>query len=214
MLTIWKGLGWIAPVVFIAAFVDVQFIVDYVMGDGFYTDNRWVRIIAVMVVAVFVFVIGCVLNHKGRITKRLETGEKGNSFSHTLLFLPIELWAVIVPCVVLGIDYFNVEQENKTLTYLEAPKVNDIYFVDFSKIFNNEDPIYKYGTMIVVSVNMNLVQVQSSTHAYDGKSGVRKDIHSGKANEAFYYSNDVSPFNVRELVTFYNEDAIFSVKRE
>lgn len=214
MFTIWKGRGWVAPVIFVAAFMDVQFVVDYFMGDGFYTDNRWVKIIAVMIVSVFVFVLGCFLNHKGRVTHQSETGQKSKPFTHTLLFLPIELWAVVVPCVVLGVDYFNVEQENKTLVYLQAPKVNDIYSVDFSKIFKNEDPIYKYGTMVVVSVNMNLVQVQSSTHAYDGKSGVRKDIHNGQANEAFYYSDDVTPFNVRELLKFYNEDAIFSVKRD
>jgi len=179
MLAICKGKGWIVPAVFLAAFVDVQVIVDYFMGEGFYSDNRWVRIMAVVAVALLIGLIGYLLNHCDRVIHvDLETGKKTKLPAHTLLFLPIEVWAVIVPFVFLGVDYFQAEQENKTLIYLEKPRVNDIYSVDFSKIFKNEDPIFKYGTMVVVSVNMNLIEVQSSTHAYDGKSGVRKDRKS------------------------------------
>jgi len=65
-----------------------------------------------------------------------------------------------------------------------------------------------------VSVNLNIVSVQSSTHAYDGKSGVRKDLHNGSAKEAYYYANEVTPFNIRELLKFYESGAIFSVHRD
>lgn len=39
MLFIWKGKGWVVPAIFLADFVDVQRIVDYFMGKGFYSDN-------------------------------------------------------------------------------------------------------------------------------------------------------------------------------
>ena len=215
MLPIWKGRGWITPVIFIAFFVDIQLVVDYFMGDGFYGDNRWVKIIALVAVAFLVGAIGYFLNSRDRIVLvDSETGKKTKLPAHTLLFLPIEVWAVIVPCLFLGVDFFNAEQENKTLAYLEKPKVNDIYAVDFTKIYKNEDPVYKYGSMVVVSVNLNIIEVQSSTHAYDGKSGVRKDMHNGKAKEAFYYADEVTPFNIRELLKFYENGAIFSVNRE
>jgi hypothetical protein len=215
MLPIWKGRGWIAPVIFIAFFVDIQLVVDYFMGDGFYNDNRWVKVMALVVVAFLVGVTGCLLNSRDRIIQiDSETGKKTKYPAHTLLFLPIEVWAIIVPCIFLGVDYFNAEQENKTLTYLAKPKVNDIYGVDFAKIFKNEDPVYKYGSMVVVSVNLNAIEVQSSTHAYDGKSGVRKDLHNGKAKEAFYYADEVTAFNIRELLKFYENGAIYLVNRE
>ncbi|QUX96428.1 hypothetical protein C0J08_13915 [Marinomonas sp. CT5] len=215
MLPIWKGRGWIAPIIFIAFFVDVQLVVDYFMGEGFYSDNRWVKLISLTVVALGVGVIGYSLNRRDRIVHvNSETGKKSLSSAHTLLFLPIEVWAIIVPCFFLAVDYFNAEQESKTLAYLQKPKVNDVYGVDFSKIFKNEDPVYKYGTMVVVAVNLNVVEVQSSTHAYNGKSGVRKDLHNGKALEAFYYTDVMTPFNVRELLKFYENGAIFSVRRE
>tara|TARA_R110001599_G_scaffold64576_4_gene181781 strand:+ start:1801 stop:2448 length:648 start_codon:yes stop_codon:yes gene_type:complete len=215
MLAIWKGKGWVVPAIFLAAFADVQLFVDYFMGEGFYSDNRWVKVMALVAVAILVGVIGCLFNNRdGVIHVDSETGKKTKSPAHTLLFLPIEVWAVIVPFIFLSVDYFNAEQESKSLTYLEKPRVNDIYGVDFSKIFKNEDPTYKYGTMVVVSVNLNVIEVQSSTHAYDGKSGVRKDIYNGKAKEAFYYADDVTPFNVRETIKFYDDGAIFSVNRK
>ena len=215
MFSIWKGRGWIAPVIFIACFVDIQLIVDHFLGDGFYKDNRWVKLVALAVVALVVGIIGFILNRRDRIISiHPETGKKTRSPAHTLLFLPIEVWAVIVPFVFLSLDYFNAVQENKTLAYLEQPKVNDIYSVDFAKIFKNEDPVYKYGTMVVVAVDPNLVSVQSSTHAYDGKSGVRKDLHNGSAKEAYYYASEVTPFNIRELLKFYESGAIYSVHRD
>jgi len=51
MLPIWKGLGWLAPAIFIAAFVDVQMLVDGVMGEDFYQQNRWVKLFSVVAVA-------------------------------------------------------------------------------------------------------------------------------------------------------------------
>ncbi|MBJ7537320.1 hypothetical protein [Marinomonas transparens] len=215
MLNIWKGYGWLVPAILIAAFIDVQFVIDYFMGDGFYGANNWVKIISLVVVCLFMGGVGLLLNYKARLFRRTENiDDIIKPPAHTLLFLPIEIWAVIVPCLVLGLHYLAPAQQDKTLSYLENPKINDIYAVDFSKIFKNEDPVYKYGTMLVVSTNLNLIEIQSSTHAYDGMSGVRKDIHNGKAKDMRYYGAEVTAFNVQELIRFYRQKAILSVKRD
>ncbi len=215
MWKIWKGQGWVVPVIFIAAFFDVQGVIDSFMGEGFYQDNRWVKIVSVVSVAVLLGVIGVFMNHYARWQMRKKRSESQRTdIPHTLLFLPIEVWAIIIPCVFLGIDYFQEEQPDHTLTYLQKPKVNDIYSVDFTKIFKKEDPVYKYGTMVVVSVDLNVIEVHTSTHAYDGRSGVRKDLHSGAAKEALYYREETIPFNIRETVSFYERGGIFSVTRD
>ncbi|AEF54183.1 hypothetical protein [Marinomonas posidonica] len=215
MLPIWKGLGWLAPVIFVAAFVDVQMLIDGVMGEDFYQQNRWVKVFSLVAVALFVAAIGLWLNVRDRIWRvHSETGKKTRPPAHTFLFLPIEVWAVIVPCVFLANDYFQQEQESKTLGYIETPRVNDIYSVDFSKIFQNEDPIYKYGTMIVLTVEGNQIALKSSSHAYDGKRGVRKDLKNGTAAEASYYNNQVTQMTIRELLGYYKEGTLFAVHRE
>ncbi|KZN14741.1 hypothetical protein [Marinomonas sp. TW1] len=215
MLPIWKGLGWLAPVIFIAAFVDVQMLVDGVMGEDFYQQNRWVKLFSVAAVALLVAAIGLWLNVRDRIWRvHSETGKKTRPSAHTFLFLPIEVWAVIVPCVFLANDYVQQEQASKTLAYLETPRANDIYSVDFSKIFQNEDPIYKYGTMMVVTVENNQVLLKSSSHAYDGKRGVRKDLKQGTAADASYYNNQVIQMSIRELLGHYKDGTLFAVYRE
>lgn len=82
------------------------------------------------------------------------------------------------------------------------------------RFLKNSDPTYKYDTAVVVSVNLNTVEVQSSNHTYDGISGIRKDIYNGKAKKAFYYSDEITSFHVRELMRFYEDGALFSVNRK
>ena len=215
MSKIWKGKGWLVPVIFIAAFTDIQKAIDFFMGEGFYQENRWVKIVSVVSVGILVGILGIVINHYFRWKKIKKNSEnKGTNIPHTLLLLPIEVWAIIIPCVFLGIDYFQEKQPDNTLVYLQNPKVNDIYSVDFTKIFQKEDPVYRYGTMVVVSVDLNLIEVHTSTHAYDGRSGVRKDLYSGVAKEAFYYREETIPFNISETIRFHESGGIISVTRD
>lgn len=214
MLPIWKGFGWLAPVIFLAAFVDVQLLVDWVMGEGFYTANRWVQIFSIVFVAIVVAGLGLWMNLRDRFSRvDTKTGKKVIAPAHTFLWLPIEVWAIVVPCLFLGYDYFQQEVETQTLAYLETPKVNDVYAVDLSKIFDNEDPIFKYGTLQVITVMDSQVEVRSSSHAYDGKRGVRKDLKNDTAKQPDYYGSQVSLMSIRELLAYYKEDAIYAVHR-
>lgn len=78
------------------------------------------------------------------------------------------------------------------MAFIESPAVNDIYSVDFTEIFTETDPKFKYGTLKVVDVKPDGIEVQAGEMAYDAKSGVRKDVREGKANAQGYYS--VDPF--------------------
>ncbi|BFM48942.1 hypothetical protein [Marinomonas sp. THO17] len=215
MLPIWKGFGWLAPVIFLAAFVDVQLLVDWAMGEGFYTANRWVQVFSLVAVAIVVAGLGLWMNLRDKLWQvDRKTGKKVTAPAHTFLYLPVEVWAVIVPCIFLGYDYFQQELEAQTLAYLETPKVNDVYAVDLSKIFENEDPIYKYGTLKVVAVVENQVEVRSSTHAYDGKRGVRKDLKNDSATQPDYYNSQITLMTIRELLGYYKNDVIYAVHRD
>lgn len=62
-------------------------------------------------------------------------------------------------------------------------------------------------------VKPSVVEVLVSEIAYDGKSGVRKDVREGKATTQDYYSGDtffMSKEYVRELKS---RDGIFQVSR-
>ena len=97
MLIIWRGYGWLVPVVVFAALILSQLSVDAVYGDGFYTANAWPKQAASMVAAILVGFIGIYLNHtKRQIQVDEETGQVlGKAPSHSLFFIPIEYWALI-----------------------------------------------------------------------------------------------------------------------
>ncbi|MDJ0814055.1 MAG: hypothetical protein QNJ23_10010 [Woeseiaceae bacterium] len=98
MLIVWRGLGWLVPVIVMAALILSQASVDAVYGDGFYTANAWPKQAAFVAAALAVGVLGFFLNYKLRkVLINEETGEAvGKAPSHTLFFIPVEYWAVIV----------------------------------------------------------------------------------------------------------------------
>lgn len=78
-------------------------------------------------IAFLIDVIGGLLNNFDRVIYgHSNTGKKTKSLVHTLLFLSVEMWAVAVTFVILGIDYFNAEQESAMLTYLKKSRMNGI----------------------------------------------------------------------------------------
>lgn len=98
MLIVWRGLGWLVPVFVIAALILSQLSVDTVYGEGFYKAHAWPKQAAFIVAAISIGVLGIYLNHKKRqILIDEETGQAvGKAPAHSLFFIPVEYWAVIV----------------------------------------------------------------------------------------------------------------------
>lgn len=98
MLVVWRGFGWLVPIVVFGALILSQLSVDAVYGEGFYTANGWPKQVAFIVAALFVGFLGFLLIHKKRqILIDEETGEAvGKAPAHSLFFIPIEYWAIIV----------------------------------------------------------------------------------------------------------------------
>jgi hypothetical protein len=93
MIIIWRGFGWIVPVIFVAGFV----ILSNTIPD---TLNEWKLAIVIAIPSLIIAIIGYILNHKKRgVFVNQETGKEEKSPSHSLFFVPIELWAIIVPIV-------------------------------------------------------------------------------------------------------------------
>ena len=58
MLIVWRGFGWLVPVVVIAALILSQLSVDAVYGEGFYTANTWPKQAAFIVAALSIGFLG------------------------------------------------------------------------------------------------------------------------------------------------------------
>ncbi|OAD24009.1 conserved hypothetical protein, membrane [Candidatus Thiomargarita nelsonii] len=217
MLIIWRGLGWLIPVVVFAAFILTQIGVDTVFGvEDYYKTNEWPKYFAIGIASLATALLGFVLNYKKRkIIHDERTGEPiGKSPSHALFFIPVEYWAILIPAIFILSFNYSAEQDKQDLAYLEAPAVNDQYLVDFTKIYEGADKKYKYGVIKVTAITEDGVDVILSDVAYDKISGPRKDIRNNKTNDSKYYSSQMTHFKKSELIEMKKREAIYSVYRD
>jgi hypothetical protein len=215
MFIVWRGFGWAVPVIVIAAFILMQLSVNTILGEGYYSSNEWPKTASILIGAALVGLLGYFLNYQKRtVVVDEETGEKHKSSSHALFFIPIEIWAIIIPVVFFWAQHSNAEQHAKEIALIQSPAVNDKYSVDFTEIFEGADNEYKYGVMKVMQVTPGGVEVRISDIAYNKKSGVRSDIMEGKADDDGYYSSNTAAFSHAELAHYHEGEAIYKVSRE
>jgi hypothetical protein len=98
MLVVWRGFGWLVPVIVVAALILTQLSVDAVHGEGFYTANAWPKTVAFVAAAICVGLLGLFLNYmKRQVLVDDETGEAvGKAPAHSLFFIPVEYWAIVI----------------------------------------------------------------------------------------------------------------------
>ena len=119
---------------------------------------------------------------------------------------------IIVFLFLLGM--YEVEKTNiRENTYIEQPAINDLYIVNFNKIFTETDPKYKYGLMKIKKVSLGQVEFQVSKVIYNRASGVRKDIRERKTLSESYYEKDFLYIDIDKLKKMKDDGAINSIKR-
>lgn len=107
-----------------------------------------------------------------------------------------------------------VQQDNlREAAYIEQPAINDLYIVNFTKIFNDTDPKYKYGVMRVKHLSSSQAELQVSKIAYNKTSGVRKDISERKTSPDSYYDGKSLSMDISKLKGMKESGAIYSIER-
>jgi len=215
MFFVWRGFGWAVPVIAVASFVLVLIMAQSALGDDYTGQKEWMSFLAVAVGAGLIAALGYFLNYKKRkIFVDQETGKIEKSDSHTLFFIPIEFWAVIIPVLFIWMQSVSAENDAKYRAYLETPAVGDLYSVDYTKIFEGADDEFKYGVAKVTSLTADTVDVILADVSYNKKSGVRKDISKEKPSKDGYFSNETAVFTRVELSDYLESGAIYSISRD
>jgi hypothetical protein len=211
-MIIWRGLGWLIPIIFIAVLVLSQWGLDAALGENYYTQNDWPKMFAISLVVVCIAALGYFLNHKKRVIIVDEaTGKSQKEPSHTLFFIPIEYWAIIISVVSVWSHFNSKERDAVDMAYLQTPAVSDKYIFDTNSIY--EDSEYAYGLFKVTRVDNGSVEVINSKYSYDSKSLIREELKDGSANDASYYSGGQLVFSVDELIEMKRKGQIYSVHR-
>jgi hypothetical protein len=106
---IWSGLGFLVAVITFGCCLAAEYVVERTFhDDGYYQAHGWPKLIAFVVAAAVVWVVGRHLRRRqGRVLIDPETGsEVIVGRKHTLFFIPVEYWPPIL--LVLGMIFFFV----------------------------------------------------------------------------------------------------------
>jgi hypothetical protein len=109
MIIIWRGLGFIVPIIAIACFFVTQLATTSIFQDDrYYTEHGWPKLFAFWLAAVLVGIIGLLLSRKGtKIYIDKATGEEiVMRPNHSFFFIPVLYWAPIL--VILGIVFLFI----------------------------------------------------------------------------------------------------------
>lgn len=212
-MIIWRRKGWLVPVIFFAIFVITQMGINSSFGDGYYQKNEWPKAIALILSALIVAGFGYLLNHKYREMLVDETGAETKGSSHTLFFIPVEYWAIIVPVFLIWANNHTNNKDREELAYINAPKINDIYLLEITRTRSVIEDGFKYGMIKVVNVQSDGVDISEGGYIFDSKKGVREEIKKNDVNAEDYFSEKTYFMDTQSLVTLKVDGDIFKVRR-
>jgi len=135
------------------------------------------------------------------IPKDLNKEIKGAIFTKKKT-VPMFSGLILLACVALFITYSAYQERAHSAIYIEQPVVNDVYVFDFTRIYKNSDPKYKYGIMKIKSMNSSEVEFQVGQMGYKNVSGAKKDIRKNKVYaDAYYYTKTtyINLFRLKEM---------------
>ncbi len=214
MIIFWRRLGWLVPLIGIAAMVVTQLVIDGVMGKGYYTANGWPKLVCGGLIALAIAAIGYYLNVMKRgVFVDPETGVEKKEVSHTFFFIPFQYWSVIFLVLFYLMTSSSAETKKRNAEYIAAPAVNDLYLIDQEPIFDDVNPEYSYGALKVIAVSESGVTTVASEYSFGGKSDIRKDRRDGGLSKNSDFSEQEIQFSFDELNEYLENQAIYEVIR-
>ena len=90
--------------------------------------------------------------------------------------LPMFSGLLIIALIASSVVYMNHRDNLNDLAYIEQPAENDLYVVDLTKLFEEQEPTFKYGIMRIKNLTATQVELQTSQHSYDRLDGADKSL--------------------------------------
>ena len=127
--------------------------------------------------------------------------------------IPMFSGLIIILCLIMFGVHAGKQDAIKESAYMDYPLINDLYIVDFDKIFTDVDPTYKYGVMRLRDYSYGDIEFQVSKLVYNKTSGVFSDIRNGKTSSDEYYDSEVLFIDSGKLHEWKDSGAIYSIER-
>lgn len=131
--------------------------------------------------------------------------------------LSILLFKILILLVVVCFGYreYNVykEDKNQTSTNVLAPKINDIYFLDFTLLSDKPHPKDKYRIAKVADITGNNITLVYSNFFYQWQHAAKNSIKYGHLSYQGYFGPKRYDFSLDTIRKMHGSGAIYLIKR-
>ncbi|NQZ80199.1 MAG: sel1 repeat family protein [Colwellia sp.] len=121
---------------------------------------------------------------------------------------------VYLMLALMGYFYIaNIQKDVESQHYVEAPKVNDFYFIDFRKMAKNLRPNQKYIIAKVVDITGDTVSIVYGSVFYVFQRSLESSIRKSRAVTSNYFARKRNEFNFEQIKKLYSSGAILRAMR-
>jgi len=122
---------------------------------------------------------------------------------------------IVTAAAYLLIEHFNrAEQiEMESDIYINSPKINDIYFLDFRLLSNTLRPNEKYRLAKVVDITGDVVTLRYGNMFYLRQKSLKDSIQYGQLRYRKYFEPKRYDFSFEQIRNMWRSNAIYLVKR-
>ena len=111
--------------------------------------------------------------------------------------------------------YFSEEQQKYRLSqaYIEAPKINDFYYLDYQKVAGDRRPHHKYRLAKIVDITGGTVSLVYGNYFYPLKNSLNDGVRFGHSRNFDYFENKRQHYSYSELDSLFEQGFIYQVVR-
>ncbi len=111
--------------------------------------------------------------------------------------------------------YFSEEQEKhrQSQVYINAPKVNDFYYLDYRNSTGDRRPLHNYRVAKVVDITGGTVSLSFGNYFYSLKISLRDGVLFGHSSNFDYFEKQRQNYSPDELNSLFEQGFIYRVVR-
>ncbi len=111
--------------------------------------------------------------------------------------------------------YFSEEQEKQRLSqsYIEAPKVNDFYYLDYRQSAGDRRPLHNYRVAKVVDITGSTVSLSYGNYFYPLKKSLTDAVLFGHSTNFDYFEKQRHNYSPAELQSLFEQGFVYRVVR-
>ena len=145
--------------------------------------------------------------------RKLIFSDLGLAFFNKLRLLSTFTGSIII--ILLLSYYFSEEQQKhrQSQAYIDAPKVNDFYYIDYRKVAGDMRPQNNYRVAKIVDITGGTVSLTYGNYFYPMKNALSNGLRFGHSTNFDYFEKKRHHFSYAELDKLFQQGFIYRAVR-